>query len=651
MVTVWGPEAVKATQVLTLPSSSQVASTTMPSGQAVRSGSARTVRRRARHTDAAHSRLGRRPGRGAAGRGGEIAQLEAAVPEAQPGRLSGCAASTRAGSISMPTTSTSGRTLRSRSKSSTAVTGEAPYPRSTTSGEPAARRSRQAAGPASQRSIRRSRLGFVVPRVTVPTGRLGRPMPHCCVPFPPPLQRHTFRTVLKVCLCKVATRACAVEKVCRAARPLTRVAMISVHTSPLAQPGTGDAGGLNVYVAETARELARRGIDVEIFTRATAADPGSSSSPRGTGRERPGRSLRGSGQNDLPGQLCAFAAGVMRAQAARPEGWYDLVHSHYWLSGQVGWVAADRWQIPLVHTMHTMARVKNLHLAEGERPEPPAGGSVRLRSSAPPTGSSPTRWPRPASSSTSMTPTRPGRRRPAGVDLRTFHPGERMAARRALGIPATARLVLFVGRIQPLKAPTCSSGPPPKSAAVVPSGATTSSSGSSAAPVALGWSTGGAVRPRRRRRYDGPRPLRPAGRPSRAGAVVPRRRPRRRPVLQRVLRAGRHRGPGLRHACRRRPGRRPAHRRWGTPVSSSTATPHRTGRTRSRACSPTTCAAWPVSARPRARRAVRLGRDDRRPGCGMRGGRWRRGPVPRSCAACRSAGCPQRWSRDRRHRA
>ncbi len=242
----------------------------------------------------------------------------------------------------------------------------------------------------------------------------------------------------------------------RAARPLTRVAMISVHTSPLAQPGTGDAGGLNVYVAETARELARRGIDVEIFTRATtAADPEVVELAPGVRVENVlAGPFEGLGKNDLPGQLCAFAAGVMRAQAARPEGWYDLVHSHYWLSGQVGWVAADRWQIPLVHTMHTMARVKNLHLAEGERPEPPGrelgeaqvvGAADRLIANTVAE----------AAELVDLYDADPAKVVvvPPGVDLRTFHPGERLAARRALGIPATARLVLFVGRIQPLKAP------------------------------------------------------------------------------------------------------------------------------------------------------------------------------------------------------
>ena len=60
----------------------------------------------------------------------------------------------------------------------------------------------------------------------------------------------------------------------------------------------------------------------------------------------------------------------MRAGPRVPEGRYDLVHCHYWLSGQVGWLAAERWGVPLVHTMHTMAQVKNLHLAEGDTPEP-----------------------------------------------------------------------------------------------------------------------------------------------------------------------------------------------------------------------------------------------------------------------------------------
>ena len=151
-----------------------------------------------------------------------------------------------------------------------------------------------------------------------------------------------------------------------------RIAMITVHTSPLERPGTGDAGGLNVYVVEVARQLAARGIEVELFTRATdrRVDSRVELVPGVQVRHIVAGPFDGLSKEDLPGQLCAFTAGVMREVAAHPEGHYDLVHSHYWLSGQVGWLAADRWHVPLVHTMHTMARVKNLSLAAGERPEP-----------------------------------------------------------------------------------------------------------------------------------------------------------------------------------------------------------------------------------------------------------------------------------------
>ncbi|EUA53362.1 glycosyl transferase 4-like domain protein [Mycobacterium intracellulare 1956] len=109
---------------------------------------------------------------------------------------------------------------------------------------------------------------------------------------------------------------------------------------------------------------------MEIFTRATAsADPP-------VARVAPGVLVRnvvagpfeGLDKYDLPTQLCAFAAGVLRAEASHEPGYYDIVHSHYWLSGQVGWLARDRWAVPLVHTAHTLAAVKNAALAEGTRP-------------------------------------------------------------------------------------------------------------------------------------------------------------------------------------------------------------------------------------------------------------------------------------------
>src|SRR5262245_33670953 len=131
--------------------------------------------------------------------------------------------------------------------------------------------------------------------------------------------------------------------------------MFSVHTSPLEQPGIGDAGGMNVYVVETARRLADRGVAVEVFTRATRSDqpPVVELASGVLVRHIVAGPFEGLGKDDLPGQLCAFTAGVMRTEARREIGYYDLIHSHYWLSGQVGWLAADRWNVPLVHSMHT----------------------------------------------------------------------------------------------------------------------------------------------------------------------------------------------------------------------------------------------------------------------------------------------------------
>lgn len=235
-----------------------------------------------------------------------------------------------------------------------------------------------------------------------------------------------------------------------------RVAMLSVHTSPLDPPGTGDAGGLNVYVVETARRLAERGTEVEIFTRAT--DGSLPETVRmGPGilvHHVPAGPFEGLGKDDLPGQLCAFTAGVMRTAAGRPEQWYDVVHSHYWLSGQVGWLTADRWNVPLVHTMHTMARVKNAQLAEGDSAEPPGReiGETQVVEAA---NVLVANTEQEARQLVGLYDADPDKVHvvPPGVDLDVFRLGDQRAARTALGVPQDAHLVLFVGRIQPLKAP------------------------------------------------------------------------------------------------------------------------------------------------------------------------------------------------------
>ena len=237
---------------------------------------------------------------------------------------------------------------------------------------------------------------------------------------------------------------------------LHRIAILSVHTSPLHQPGTGDSGGMNVYIAETAKRIAARGIEVEIFTRATSlTDPETSDlAPGVLVRNIPAGPFEGLRKEDLPAQLCAVTAGVLRAEAAKNEGFYDLVHSHYWLSGQVGWIAQERWGVPLVHTMHTMARVKNLTLAQGDSPEPAIReiGEEQVVAAADRLVANTHAEAKELIELYHADPNRVRVVHP-GVDLELFIPGNEGAARADLGIAPEAIVLLFVGRIQPLKAP------------------------------------------------------------------------------------------------------------------------------------------------------------------------------------------------------
>ena len=232
--------------------------------------------------------------------------------------------------------------------------------------------------------------------------------------------------------------------------------MLSVHTSPLEQPGTGDAGGMNVYIEQTARRMAQRGVEVEIFTRATSSEqePVAELAPGVLVRHVAAGPFEGLSKNDLPSQLCAFTAGVLRTEARHEPGYYDVVHSHYWLSGQVGWLARDRWGVPLVHSAHTLARVKNIALAAGDTPEPVVRviGEDQVVAEADRLISNTDEETRQL---VELYGADPGRIAtiPPGVDLERFAPGDRSASRRALGLAPDAVVLAFVGRIQPLKAP------------------------------------------------------------------------------------------------------------------------------------------------------------------------------------------------------
>ena len=250
-----------------------------------------------------------------------------------------------------------------------------------------------------------------------------------------------------------------------------RVAMLSVHTSPLHQPGTGDAGGMNVYMVELARQLAAIDIEVEIFTRATAGDlpPVVELTPGVLVRHVDAGPYEGLDKEALPAQLCAFTHGVMQAWADHRPGHYDLVHSHYWLSGHVGWLAAERWGVPLVHAMHTMAKVKNAALADGDTPEPAARviGETQIVRAADRLIANTAEEAAELVRHYEAAPGKVAVVHP-GVNLDVFRPfpkdseglrpatgtaNGRAAARARLGLPPDALIPLFAGRIQPLKGP------------------------------------------------------------------------------------------------------------------------------------------------------------------------------------------------------
>ena len=239
-----------------------------------------------------------------------------------------------------------------------------------------------------------------------------------------------------------------------------RIATISLHTSPLDQPGTGDAGGLNVYVVEVSKRLAERGIEVEIFTRAVCRDtpPTVELVPGVLVRNVVAGPFEELDKNALPGQICPFTFGVLRTEAAYAPGRYDLLHAHYWLSGQVAAVAAERWGVPLVQSMHTLGKVKNLALAVGDSAEPPARirGEGEVVAAADRLVANTAEEARQLIDLYGADPWRVETVNP-GVDLSVFRPASGVASglalRRRLGLASDAVVLAFAGRIQPLKGP------------------------------------------------------------------------------------------------------------------------------------------------------------------------------------------------------
>ncbi len=236
-----------------------------------------------------------------------------------------------------------------------------------------------------------------------------------------------------------------------------RIGVLSVHTSPLEQPGTGNGGGLNVYVMEVARRLAARGHAVDVLTRRTDPttpdvvdlDPGLRVVHLVAGPARP------VAKHDLPSLLCGFSM-----QALRLPGDYDLLHSHYWLSGWVARRLSRRWGVPYAHTFHTLGVMKNRALAPGDAPEPPLRlvAEQRLADDADRVLALTCGEGRLLHRHHGMS----GRRItvvPPGVDVDRFRPDQDAPAAITPEVAALldrvgdAPLVLFVGRLQPLKGP------------------------------------------------------------------------------------------------------------------------------------------------------------------------------------------------------
>lgn len=231
---------------------------------------------------------------------------------------------------------------------------------------------------------------------------------------------------------------------------IRRVAFLSLHTSPLIQPGSGDAGGMNVYIDELARTLVARGVEVDVFTRLTnqvhAGDVEVIPGYRVV--HVPAGPLMTLPMKDLPATVQPFADGVIERMQG---GAFDVVHSHYWLSGWAGLVVKRATGVPLANSFHTLGRVKDATRRVGE----PAESLVRIAAEHEVIAGSDC-----VIASTPFEADDLARRYQAdparlcvthpGVDHDLFAPGPQAAARKALGwndLP----VVLFVGRIQPLK--------------------------------------------------------------------------------------------------------------------------------------------------------------------------------------------------------
>ena len=236
------------------------------------------------------------------------------------------------------------------------------------------------------------------------------------------------------------------------ARP--RVAVLSVHTPPTDQPGIGDSGGMNVYILQVAERLAARGLHVDVFARCRGGADHEVKEVATEARVIPIKAgpCEPLPKAELPRYLPEFLGGVLH-EAKEHGAAYDVVHSHYWMSGWVGRAAKQIWGAPLVASFHTLGKVKNFSLAHDEGPEPGmrlAGEERVIRQADRILSATPAE----AAHLVGLYGADPDRIRivSPGVDHDVFFPRSPEAARSRLHLSG-ARIVLFVGRLQPHKGP------------------------------------------------------------------------------------------------------------------------------------------------------------------------------------------------------
>ena len=230
---------------------------------------------------------------------------------------------------------------------------------------------------------------------------------------------------------------------------MKNLAFISMHTCPLARLGEKDSGGLNVYVLQTAKYLSSKGYNVDIFTRAHSPQDQHVINVSDTVRViHVEAGSHASLKSEMPDLISCFQENLDLFKLDHNIN-YELIHSHYWLSGQVGLYLSKRWEIPHVTTFHTLALTK-LQARIGEI-EPEIRGLTESKISQDVDA---------VIVSTSeekralerLYNVRPDRIEvvTAGVDLDKFHPLDKDSARKTIGISET-KIILSVGRIDPLK--------------------------------------------------------------------------------------------------------------------------------------------------------------------------------------------------------